>query len=73
MSKPKNKRKNIVVRRVLWAFSIIMFVMFIYQSFIGNPFFDEVSPVLVMALSLLSGIFGLIIYFRQFENKRENG
>ena len=70
MSKQKKrKKKYIVIRRVLLSFTIIMFAMFLYQSYIGNPFFDDVSPVLVMGVTLLMGVFGLIIYFRHLEKK----
>lgn len=56
------------------TFSIIFLVLIgsltFYQIIIGNPFFDEVPPVLVFIAATIMGILGLTAYILEKRRKK---
>ncbi len=54
--KKKKDFKKLIPRRILLAFVIVIGIFMVYQIFIGNPFYDEVSPVWVYVLFFIMGL-----------------
>jgi amino acid transporter len=54
---------KISVKVVLILFTLIMLFFTIYQAVLGNPFADEVHPVLVLFLLFLMGAGSVVFAF----------
>lgn len=55
------------------VFTSFLALFLFYQILIGNPFFDPVSPVVVILCTFLMGVLGVVILIKEGAKRKKAG